>query len=509
MPPPRTDESHAPESSRQLISWKSIAEYFNCDERTAKRWEHERGMPVHRVPGGKRSGVFAYPAQLDSWLRTGVADPHPHARASSERPKADEDRAGSGTVASSVAIVEAPAPESAHVPSGRRVAFRRWAVWTAAGVACLLAPTAIVWNHIGRKAISISTEVHALSSAARHIPVPGAEELYLRGRYFWNLRTADGLSRALDLYAQAIVKDPSYAEAYASLAETYDLMPQFSQANLGESLTKAKALADRALALNPNLASAHAARAFAMFFWDWDIPGSDAEFKRALDLDPDSAQTHQWYASTLQCRDDGPQAIREIDEALRLNPASAAIAADAALFHADFADFDAGVKALEEIERTQPTFPAPAQFLRELAFRSGDYPAYIREARRYASITRAPDDIALANAIASGWAGGGRIGLLKARIRILKIAFDRGTGQGFALGETLLMMGQPREALRYFRASFDRHSILLITMQDCPWARPLLNDPGYAALLAQVRVRLHGNLPAHPSIVRASIRLPQ
>ena len=89
------------------------------------------------------------------------------------------------------------------------------------------------------------------------LPAPGAEALFLQGRYFWNLRTSDGLNKAIDAYTRAIVKDPSYADAYAGLAETYQFLPQFGNADLGESLTKAKDAADRAISLDPNLAAAH------------------------------------------------------------------------------------------------------------------------------------------------------------------------------------------------------------------------------------------------------------
>ena len=221
-------------------------------------------------------------------------------------------------------------------------------------------------------------------------------DLFLRGRYYWNLRTADGLAKAIDSYTQAIVADPSYAEAYAGLAESYDLLPQFGRGDLGDSLRKAENAADRAIELNPNLASAHTAKAFALYYWDWDIAGSDAEFKRALTLDPNSAQAHQWYASTLQCRSQGAETLRQIDEAVQLDPTSPAIAADAALFQADFGDFRSGVKALREIEQTQPSLASPALFLRELEFDTGDFPAYIEDARRYAAITQAPDDVAMA-----------------------------------------------------------------------------------------------------------------
>ena len=482
-------------TERRLAGWKSIAGYLKCDERTAKRWERERALPVHRLPGGKRCVVTAFTSELDVWqCPRELKENGDHAALEQGTPP----RQGSAS----------PFPgESRH--QLRRPQFGRPRVWAGLGAAALLAAIATPWTLKGRNALrTLSSQAPVLSAAMRHVPAPGAEELYLRGRYFWNLRTADGLAKALDVYTQAIVKDPSYAEAYAGLAEAYDLLPQFAGANFEESLSKAKDAAGRAIALDPNLAAAHRAKAFAMFFLDWDIAGSDAEFRRALALDPNAAQTHEWYASTLDDRLEGAECLRQIDAALRLNPQSAAIAADAALFHANFGDFNAGMRNLKEIERTQPTLASPSYFLREIDFAIGDFPAYIAEARHFASITHNPDDIALADAVARGWARGGKTGLLKARAAVLKAAYDRGAEPGFQLGETLLLLGHPDQALPYFKASLNRDYLLLITMQQCPWAKTLSSDPGYEELFAQIRERMRGGYPAHPPVFPVKLRLP-
>ena len=480
-----------------LTTWKAIAAYFQIEERTAKRWEKERGLPVHRPPGGKRGSVFAYTAELEAWLHIAEQKEPLNAVVSEGEPGP----LFGSALPSAVEIFQASSGEMAEVK--RRLAGRRSFVWMVAAIATVLLVPTTLWI--------VSTEAHAVrpTVARPHIPAPGAQELYLRGRYFWNLRTANGLAQAIDSYTQAIVKDPSYAEPYAGLAESYDLLPQFGQAELGDSLTKAKTAADRAIALDPDLAAAHRAKAFALFFWDWDIPGSDAEFKRAIALEPNSAQTHQWYASTLQRRLQGAECMREIDEALRLNPTSAAITADAAYYHADFGDLDAGVQTLKELERTQPTLSSPAWFLKEIDFARGDYPAYIEDARRYASITRAADDVALADSLERGWASAGKTGLLQERAKALKKAFDHGTESGFVLGQNLLLLGHPKDALRYFQGSLKKHSIVLIRMQYYPWAKALASDPGYEALFAEIRERLQGSHPAHPPIAGVTFRLPE
>jgi len=489
-----------------LATWKGIAAYFGCNVRTVRRYEQERGLPVHRAPGKKGGTVFAYTSELDAWLDSNEKAERSNPTQLSNGPEDHLD-----DVPRNIAESTDPALPPA-VASGehqeKQLSFRRWYPWGFAGYALLISFVLLFWKVGNHKtsAAGIPAKVDALNP---HVPVPGAQDLFLRGRYFWNLRTADGLATAIDSYTQAIVIDPSYPEAYAGLAETYDLLPQFGHADLGDSLTKAKEAADRAIELNPNLASAHRAKAFALYFWDWDITGSDAEFRKAIALDPNSAQTHQWYASTLHSRLEGAHCLKEIEEAERLDPTSASIATDAAYYRTEFGDFDAGVRALKELERTQPSLASPALFLRQIDFATGDYQGYIAEARRYASITHNPDDLELANQVAEGWARGGKIGMLEGRARALKTAFDRGDEPGFKLGETLILLGRREEALAYFRASLKQHCLSLTTMQLSPWAKPLANDPGYAALFSQVRKRIDGQFPLQSSLARASLFLPQ
>jgi hypothetical protein len=124
-------------------------------------------------------------------------------------------------------------------------------------------------------------------------------------------------------------------------------------------------------------------------------------------------------------------------------------------------------------------------------------------------MTHNPDDLALADSATRGWARGGKAGMLEELIRVQKQAFERGTETGFILGQYYVLLGRPKEALPYFRAALDKHFILVMTMQDCDWARPLATDPDYAALFTQIRQREHGGNTAHPRVVPISFRLPQ
>ena len=368
---------------------------------------------------------------------------------------------------------------------------RRWLAWAGGVVLVIVAAGAIpLMRHAGT--LSFVRAGSGTSGLYTRNPPAEAQKLYLRGRYFWDLRTGDGLAKSIDAYTEAISIDPSYADAYAGLAESYDLLPQFGHANMGESLARAKSAADRAIALNPNLAAAHRAKGFALFFGDWDIAGSEEEFRRALDLDPNSAQTHHWYASSLYSRLDGGNSIREIDEARRLDPVSPAIAADAAFIHAEFDDYGAGIRALQEIEQTQPTLATPPLFLEALYFGKGNYENYVAEAQRYAAITHDPNDAALADAMARGWVRSGRRGFLEGRADALEADYQRGTETGCLLGETWLALGNAQKALPYFKTSLDRRCLMVAALEECGWPKALADSPGYPELFAEVRRRIAG-----------------
>lgn len=441
--------------------------------------EGARDEVVIRLP--KRGGEDAAEHRTQAWIAAERRDAAPSLdRAASAG--AVEASIGAHEEAEAIGRTRTSEPDVPVAAAGRWI---RWAVGVAA-IAAVAVVSLAIWRpgilHFG----------WASPPLFGKNPPAEAQRQYLRGRYFWDLRTAEGLAKAIDAYGQAIAIDPSYADAYAGLAESYDLLPQFGRADMRGSLARAKSAADRAIALNPNLAAAHRAKGFALFFGDWDIPGSEAEFRRALNLDPRSAQTHQWYASSLYSRLDGPDSIREIDEARRLDPVSPAIAADAAFIHAEFDDYGAGVRALQEIEQTQPTLASPPSFLQGLYLGRGEYENYIAEARRYAAITRDPDDAALAEAMARGWVQNGRTGFLEARADVLEADYQRGTETGCLLGETLLVSGNPGRALPYFRASLDKRCLLFPALQACGWPKALAGSPGYTELFAEVRQRIAG-----------------
>ena len=161
---------------------------------------------------------------------------------------------------------------------------------------------------------------------------PGAYEAYLKGRYFWNKRTASGLGRAVEYFNTAIKIDPNYAPAYAGLADSYALLGDWEYGVLApkEAFPKAKAAAIKAIQLDDGLSEAHTSLAFCFDAFDWDWNSAEQEFKRAIALKPGYATTHQWYAWHLMILHRDHEAIAEMKKAQDLDPLSLIISADVA-----------------------------------------------------------------------------------------------------------------------------------------------------------------------------------
>src|SRR5438445_3140101 len=154
---------------------------------------------------------------------------------------------------------------------------------------------------------------------------PEAYELYLKGRYYWNKRTASDINTASSYFNQAIAKDPGYALAYSGLADAYGVLPTYG-GNPSEAYPRSNAAARRALELDATLAHPHAVLGSNEMEYDWDFAGGEAEFKKAFELDPNDATAHEWYAIDIGMIGGREQeALAEVNRSHQLDPLSLAI----------------------------------------------------------------------------------------------------------------------------------------------------------------------------------------
>lgn len=179
--------------------------------------------------------------------------------------------------------------------------------------------------------INLNPQEQAALKTAKVVD-PEAYQSYLKGRFFWNKRTADSLRAALAYFNQAIEEDPKYAQAYSGLADTYALLGdwQYAAMTTKEALPKAKAAAVKALELDSSLGEAHNSLAFCLDGFDWDLESGGEEFRRAIELSPGYATAHHWYAWHLALLRRYDEAIAEMKKAQNLDPLSLIIDADLA-----------------------------------------------------------------------------------------------------------------------------------------------------------------------------------
>lgn len=151
---------------------------------------------------------------------------------------------------------------------------------------------------------------------------PAAYQSYLKGRFFWQKRTKQGLDQAIEYFQQAIRTDPNYALAYAGLADSYALLDDWGETAPRDSFPKARAAAEKAIALDDSLAEAHVSLAMVRGAYDWDWGSAEQEFKRAIELNPNYATAHQWYGLFLASLGRFPEAEAEVRRARELDPLS-------------------------------------------------------------------------------------------------------------------------------------------------------------------------------------------
>ena len=443
---------------QRLDSWKEIAAFFARDERTVKRWEKERGLPIHRLPGGVRSPVFAYPEELLRWSGAPGAAEVVLAEAEAEP-----------------ALQPEPARQSepaAAVPPGKPSKLR-WIVPLAAGL-------------IGIAALLVWREHRTPARHVTHMPNREAEQLYLSGRYYWNRRTPEDLNKAVDRFTQAIVKDPAYAQAYAGLADVYDLLSEYSSMPYQEAFTRAIAASRRAIELDDSLAGAHCSLAFASFYGAWDRRTAEREFKRALDLDPQYVTAHHWYATTLMTMGRFQDALFEIERAQQLDPASISILADKGLILWYAGRNGDALALLKQIAASEPSFVSTHRYLVAIYLLGKENSNYLSEASKLAMLSYDGPGTAVADEAEKGFAAGGRRGMLTSMRRVQERLFAGGGVPAHSVAVTCALLGENAKVLEYLRRAIEKREIYALTLAIDPAFEGLRGDPEFRALLDRV-----------------------
>ncbi len=454
------------ETGRRLNSWKSIGAFFERDERTVRRWEAERGLPVHRVPGSGRASVYAYESELAEWLKT----------ADTETPLSELEPEPS------LATGIPAAPSAAE--AGRGGGLRKGQLLVIAVAALLV--LAIVLFALQWYLPSRTTTATNLPAGVKRAANPQAQEFYLQGLYHWNKRTPQDLNQALGEFTQAIVEDPNYAPAYVGLANCYNLLREYSLMPAKEAYPRAIVASQRAIALDDSLAEAHNALAFADFYWSWDAAGAEREFRRAIELDPNLVLAHHWHATFLMVLGRAEEALAEIERARELDPQSSAILADKGLILFSAGQEQQAIRLLERIAGSEPEFLSPHAYLAVIYLQIRDDQNYLSEAKRTAEMLGDADRLRVAMAGRKGYAAGGGPGMLKAMLEVQQELYASGKVDAYDLATTYCLSGDKQEALRLLERSVEKREPRVIALRIDQNLTTLHDEPAFRALLAKV-----------------------
>jgi TolB-like protein/Flp pilus assembly protein TadD len=515
--------------SRRLDSWKSIADYLGRSVRTVFRWSDERGLPVHRVPGGKRHAVFAYSNELDAWLASADSVQPTATSANSlvlSAPSSGLPEFPSGapvSIQEPVPIEEVVSPTgSSDVPPQSTLEIPTSNIWgrnnsrimvgafllvcfvasifdftlhrspastfaNARKVRIAILPVrdltgdhtrdvfadgltgelitqleglnpeemaiiartssmfykdsaealpeiarelgvdyvlessirgnlnqfkfntqllrtrdqSLLWTHnydgtsgnlyllesalsqdIARE-LGLHTTVEASARRDRSISIrPDSLFSYLQGRYFWNLRSKEGLDRGFEFFQRAINEDPKNARAYSGMADSYNMLVFYGYSSSASGIVRAEESAHRALELDPSLAEAHASLAYVNFMWTWEWSSAEREFRRAIELDANYVPAHHWYALYLASMGRRAEADREIRTAVNLDPLSSTAQSGAGYVHYFARDYDLAIQECQSVLQRDPDFSVAHSVLGMAFEGKGQYAQAISEFRK-------------------------------------------------------------------------------------------------------------------------------
>jgi TolB-like protein/DNA-binding winged helix-turn-helix (wHTH) protein/Tfp pilus assembly protein PilF len=319
---------------------------------------------------------------------------------------------------------------------------------------------------------------------ARQPVQPAAYEAYLKGRYYWNLRTVDSLKRSVLYFQEAIQDDPNYALPYAGLADAYNIMG-FGIVYLmdsDEAGPKAIAAAEKALALDDSLAEAHNALAFTlhMFKGEWD--GSEREFQRALQLNPNYELAHIWYGHFLIQAGRAREACSEFERARNIDPINPNVAQGLASCLAEGHHFDEAISILQESIEFDPSRPNIRWTFGEMYERKRMYPEAIRQYQKGLELSHGnPNMLAL---LASAYAGSGNVGKAGELLREMKE--KEGKEDCYLMAAVYARMGRKEEALRYLEKAYAEHSWGMILLRQEWRFDGLRSDPRFQNLMRRL-----------------------
>lgn len=317
-----------------------------------------------------------------------------------------------------------------------------------------------------------------------------AYQLYLKGRFYWNKRTIDDINKSVEYFEQAIALDPSYALAYAGLADSYVTIPSYSNNRSKETYPKARAAALKALEIDDSLAQAHTTLACVLYEFDWKFADAENEFKRAIELDPNYATAHHWYAEYLLSMWRRDDALAEIKRAQECDPLSLIINSILGVTYLVRQEYSLAEMQLKKTIEMDPNFSRAHLFLGNVYEDEGKFDEANAEYEKADLLDGVPPAEAARRAadIGKAYRSQGPLGYWRATLalgeNLLKTDPDHAPPY-IVFARLSVLAGDHDKAFAYLERSFEAREPDLLRLDD-PALDPIRNDPRYQSLIHRI-----------------------
>jgi TolB-like protein/Tfp pilus assembly protein PilF len=319
-----------------------------------------------------------------------------------------------------------------------------------------------------------------------------AYHAYLRGHYYWNKRTEEGFRRGIEYFQKAINEDPDYALAYAGLADCYNLLNSYGALPPKESAPLIKAAARQALKIDDGLAEAHTSLGHVKMMHDWDWPGAETEFRRALGLNPNYATAHHWYAIYLRAMGQFEESLKEIRQAQRLDPLSLIINTVVGTHFYYARQYDKAIAQCRETLELDPNFHVAYGVIGETYTQKGMYKEAIAALQKAISLSPGPDVLAR---LGYAYAVAGQRNQAKEVLNELQNLSRRRYIEPASRAIIYTGLAEREQAFAWLERAFEDRNELLVMLKVDPRLDTLRSDSRFTELLRRVGL-YQGPLPA-------------
>lgn len=334
--------------------------------------------------------------------------------------------------------------------------------------------------------VQLTPQERALLTKARPVD-PEAYELYLKGRYFWGKRNQESNKKAIALFHQAIDKDPAYPSPYSGLADCYILFGiSFDVGSLSptQAFPEAKSAAEKAIQLDDTLADGHNSLAYTKLLYDWDWAGSEAEFKRAVQLNPGYTNAHHWYAHYLLASGRQEEALAESRKALDLDHLSPIINVHLAWHYIYTRQYDRALDQLRKTLELDPNYSLANWYLGWVYEQRGQYPEALQSMRKAQELLQS--NSALVADIGHVYAMSGNTNDALKVLAQLKEASKRTYVNPFEVALIYVALGKRSDAFQWLDRAYRERSDMLIYLNADPRLDSIRSDPQFADLARRV-----------------------